>query len=81
MAASVPRSSRHWVHEPGRCRRPDAGQVVDEQHQPRYLTRAAELKKAILRLAVIAGMTAEDMPGLHGLCVAAARTSEGRQER
>ena len=54
--------------------------VVDEQHQPRYLTRAAELEKAILRVAVIAGMTAEDMPGLRGLCVAAARASEGRHQ-
>ena len=53
--------------------------VVDEQHQPRYLTRAAELERAILRVAAIAGMTAEDMPGLHGLCIAASRTSEGRQ--
>lgn len=50
--------------------------VVDDQHQPRYLTRAAKLEKAIQRVAVIAGMTAEDMPGLHGLCIAAARAAE-----
>ena len=52
---------------------------VDEQHQPRYLTRAAELERSILRVTVIAGMTAKDIPGVHGLCVAAARTSERRQ--
>ena len=52
--------------------------VVEERHQPRYLTRAADLERAILRVAAIAGMTAEDMPGLHELCIAAARTSEGR---
>ena len=54
--------------------------VVDEQHQPRYLARAAELERAIQRVAAIAGMTAEDMPGLHGLCVAVARASEGRHQ-
>ena len=54
--------------------------TVDKQHQPRYLTRAAELEIAIQRVAVIADMTAEDMPGLHGLCIAAARTSEGRHQ-
>ena len=27
-------------------------------------------------VAVIAGMTAEDMPGLHALCVAAAHAAE-----
>lgn len=50
--------------------------VVDDQHQPRYLARAAELEKAIVWVAVIAGMTAEDMPGLHALCVAAAHAAE-----
>ena len=54
--------------------------VVDGQHQPRYLARAAELERAIQRVAAIAGMTAEDMPGLHGLCVAAAPASEGRHQ-
>ena len=55
--------------------------VVDEQHQPRYLIRAAELEHAILRIAADAGVTADDMPGLHGLCVAAARQAERRSEQ
>ena len=55
--------------------------VVDEQHQPRYLVVAAELEHAILRVAADAGVTADDMPGLHGLCVAAARQAERRPEQ
>ena len=55
--------------------------VVDEQHRPRYLVRAAELEHAILRVAAAAGVNAGDMPGLHGLCVAAAQQAERRLEQ
>ncbi len=55
--------------------------VVDELHQPRYLLRAAELEHAILRVAAAAGVNADDMPGLHGMCVAAARHAERRSEQ
>lgn len=55
--------------------------VVDEQHQPRYLVRAGELEHAILRVAAAAGVNADDMPGLHDLCVAAARQAERREEQ
>lgn len=50
--------------------------VVDGQRQPRYLSRAAELEEAILEVAANAGVTRDDMPGLHGLCVEAARSAE-----
>lgn len=50
--------------------------VTDEDHRPRYLLRAAELEAAILSAAATLGMTAEDMPGLQGLCVEGARTAE-----
>ncbi len=50
--------------------------VVDGQRQPRYLARAAELEQAILQVAADAGVTSEDMPGLQGLCVEAARSAE-----
>lgn len=50
--------------------------VTDEDHQPRYLLRAAELEAAFRSVAATAGITAEDMPGLHGLCVEAVRTAE-----
>lgn len=50
--------------------------VVDEQRQPRYLARADELEQAILQVAGNAGFTSEDMPGLHGVCVEAARRAE-----
>ncbi len=55
--------------------------VVDEEHRPRYLVVAAELEHAILRVAAAAGVNADDMPGLHGLCVAAARQAERRSEQ
>lgn len=55
--------------------------AIDEQHQPRYLLRAAELEHAILRVAAAAGVNAGDMPGLHGLCVAAAQQAERRSEQ
>ena len=50
--------------------------VVDGQRQPRYLARAAELEQAILQVAADAGVTSEDMHGLQGLCVEAARSAE-----
>jgi len=50
--------------------------VVDGQRQPRYLAWAAELEQAVLQVAANVGVTSEDMPGLHGLCVEAARRAE-----
>lgn len=50
--------------------------VVDPRQQPRYLNRAHELEQAILRVAATAGMLPHDMPGLSGLCIAAARAAE-----
>ena len=50
--------------------------LVDARQQPRYLNRAEELEQAILRVAATAGMVPHDMPGLHGLCIAAARAAE-----
>ena len=50
--------------------------AVDAGRQPRYLARAAELQEALLRVAAEAGLTADDMPGLHGLCMEAIRRAE-----
>lgn len=54
--------------------------LVDEQHQPRYLTLAADLERAILRLLATADVTADDVPGLHGLLINAARAAVGREQ-
>jgi len=53
--------------------------LLDEQHQPRYLSLAADLERAILRLLATADMTADDVPGLHGLLINAARAAVGRE--
>ena len=50
--------------------------TVDGDRQPTYLLRAAELEAAVLAVAAAAGVEAEDMPGLHGLCVEAIRSAE-----
>lgn len=50
--------------------------VVDDNEQPRYLQRAAELESAMLAVAEQMGLQAADMPGLHGLCVEAMRTAD-----
>ena len=50
--------------------------VIEARQQPRYLNRAHDLEQAILRVAATAGMLPHDMPGLHGLCIAAARAAE-----
>lgn len=50
--------------------------VVDDNHQPQYLQRAARLEQAILATAAQHGVECEDMPGLHGLCVEAVRAAE-----
>ncbi len=55
--------------------------VVDEQHQPRYLAVAEALEHSILRVVADAGVNADDMPGLHVLCVAAARQAERRSQQ
>ena len=51
---------------------------VDGDEQPTYLLRAAELEAAVLAVAAAAGVEADDMPGLHGLCVEAIRSAERR---
>lgn len=50
--------------------------VVDDDRQPRYLARAAELEAAMLVIAAKAGVDPQDMPGLHGLCVEGVRAAE-----
>lgn len=50
--------------------------VVDDQRQPTYLKRAAQLEQALLAAAAKVGVQPEDMPGLRGLCVDAARAAE-----
>jgi hypothetical protein len=50
--------------------------VVDERHQPQYLRRAPALEEAIIATAARWGIEAEDIPGLHGMCVEAVRTAE-----
>lgn len=50
--------------------------VVDDNHQPKYLRRAARLEQAIIAAAGKHGVESEDMPGLHGLCVEAVRAAE-----
>lgn len=50
--------------------------VVDDNHQPRYLLRAAELERAMIAAAAKLGVEAEDIPGLHGLCIEAVRSAE-----
>lgn len=52
--------------------------IVDDDHRPRYLLRAAELENAVLALAERTGIGPQDMPGLHGMCVEAARAAERR---
>ena len=52
--------------------------AVDERRQPRYLAVAADLEKQVLRVLAAAGVTAADVPGLHGLLISAARASQGR---
>lgn len=70
---SVPVSSTEQPTSSANVRRV----VVDGQRQPRYLARAAaELEQAILQVAANVGVTSEDMPGLHGLGVEAARRAE-----
>lgn len=53
--------------------------VVDGNQQPVYLQRAAKLEKALLAVAARHGVSPEDVPGLHGLCVDAARATEGHE--
>ncbi|MCW2600538.1 MAG: hypothetical protein JWM02_2367 [Frankiales bacterium] len=50
--------------------------VVDDNHQPRYLLRAAELERAMLAAAAELGVEPEDIPGIHGLSVEAVRSAE-----
>ena len=52
--------------------------VVDDRHRPVYLRRADELERRLLAAAAKLDITVEDMPGLHGLCVEAIRSSEAR---
>lgn len=52
--------------------------AVDARQQPRYLAVAADLEKRVLRVLAAAGVTAADVPGLHGLLISAARASQGR---
>jgi hypothetical protein len=54
--------------------------VVDDRRQPQYLIRAKALEQALLTAANALGVEADDMPGLHGLCVEAMRSAE-RQGR
>ena len=50
--------------------------VVDDNQQPRYLLRAAQLEESMLALLQARGVEPDDVPGLHGLCVAAIRSAE-----
>ena len=50
--------------------------TVDGDQQPTYLLRAAMLEATVLAVASAAGVEADDMPGLHGLCVEASRSAE-----
>lgn len=50
--------------------------VVDDQQQPAYLKRAAQLEKAMVKAAAALGLEPEDMPALYGLCVQAVRSAE-----
>ncbi|MGB8652036.1 MAG: hypothetical protein WCD35_15390 [Mycobacteriales bacterium] len=50
--------------------------IVDDNHQPVYLQRAARLEQALLQAAAAFGIDEEDLPGLHGLSVEAVRSAE-----
>jgi hypothetical protein len=50
--------------------------AVDESSQPQYLVRARALEQALLEAATSFGLDAEDLPGLHGMCVEAVRSAE-----
>ena len=50
--------------------------TVDGDQQPTYVLRAVELEAAVLAVAAAAGVEANDMPGLQGLCVEAIRSAE-----
>ena len=49
---------------------------VDDRHQPTYLSKALDLELALGAAAAKLGIELSDMPGLHGLCVAAVSSAE-----
>jgi hypothetical protein len=50
--------------------------LVDDDHQPLYLQRAARLERAMIAIAAQHGVEADELPGLHGLCLEAVRAAE-----
>jgi len=50
--------------------------VVDDSQRSAHLKRADELERRLLAAAARVGITAQDMPGLRGLCVEAIRAAE-----